>query len=67
MTATLIAVYVPIGLQESLPGRCFASSRSTLAGAVAISGIVALTLSPVSGRQPAQAPWKGKNGACRAG
>ncbi|MEE4377646.1 MAG: efflux RND transporter permease subunit, partial [Candidatus Competibacteraceae bacterium] len=47
MTVTLIAVYVPIGLQGGLTGALFREFAFTLAGAVAISGIVALTLSPM--------------------
>jgi multidrug efflux pump len=47
MTITLAAVYVPIGLQGGLTGSLFREFAFTLAGAVAISGIVALTLSPV--------------------
>ncbi|MGC8493287.1 MAG: efflux RND transporter permease subunit [Syntrophobacteraceae bacterium] len=46
MTITLAAVYVPIGLQGGLTGSLFREFAFTLAGAVAISGIVALTLSP---------------------
>ncbi len=47
MTVTLVAVYAPIGLQGGLTGALFREFALTLAGAVAISGIVALTLSPV--------------------
>ncbi len=47
MTATLIAVYLPIGLQGGLTGSLFREFAFTLAGAVTISGIVALTLSPM--------------------
>lgn len=46
MTVTLIAVYIPIGLQGGLTGALFREFAFTLAGAVAISGVVALTLSP---------------------
>ncbi len=46
MTVTLIAVYVPIGLQGGLTGSLFREFAFTLAGAVTISGVVALTLSP---------------------
>ena len=46
MTLTLVAVYVPIGLQGGLTGALFREFAFTLAGAVAISGVVALTLSP---------------------
>jgi multidrug efflux pump len=47
MTVTLAAVYAPIGLQGGLTGALFREFAFTLAGAVLISGIVALTLSPV--------------------
>jgi multidrug efflux pump len=47
MTVTLAAVYAPIGLQGGLTGSLFREFAFTLAGAVTISGIVALTLSPM--------------------
>lgn len=47
MTITLAAVYAPIGLQGGLTGTLFREFAFTLAGAVLISGFVALTLSPV--------------------
>jgi multidrug efflux pump len=47
MTVTLAAVYAPIGLQGGLTGALFREFAITLAGAVIISGIVALTLSPM--------------------
>jgi multidrug efflux pump len=47
MTITLAAVYAPIGLQGGLTGSLFREFALTLAGAVAISGLVALTLSPM--------------------
>jgi len=47
MTITLVAVYTPIGFQGGLTGALFREFAFTLAGAVLISGIVALTLSPV--------------------
>jgi multidrug efflux pump len=47
MTITLVAVYAPIGLQGGLTGSLFREFAFTLAGAVFISGVVALTLSPV--------------------
>jgi multidrug efflux pump len=47
MTITLAAVYTPIALQGGLTGSLFREFALTLAGAVTISGIVALTLSPV--------------------
>ncbi len=47
MTITLAAVYAPIGLQGGLTGALFREFAFTLAGAVFISGVVALTLSPM--------------------
>ena len=47
MTVVLVAVYVPIGFQGGLTGSLFAEFAFTLAGAVTLSGIVALTLSPM--------------------
>jgi len=47
MTITLAAVYAPIGLQGGLTGTLFREFAFTLAGAVVVSGVVALTLSPM--------------------
>jgi multidrug efflux pump len=47
MTITLAAVYAPIGIQGGLTGALFREFAFTLAGAVFISGVVALTLSPM--------------------
>ncbi len=47
MTLTLAAVYTPIAFQGGLTGSLFREFALTLAGAVTISGVVALTLSPV--------------------
>jgi multidrug efflux pump len=47
MTVTLAAVYTPIGFQGGLTGSLFLEFAITLAAAVVVSGIVALTLSPV--------------------
>lgn len=47
MTITLAAVYTPIGMMGGLTGGLFSEFAFTLAGAVIISGIVALTLSPM--------------------
>jgi len=47
MTITLAAVYTPIGFQGGLTGTLFLEFAITLAAAVVLSGIVALTLSPV--------------------
>jgi hydrophobe/amphiphile efflux-1 (HAE1) family protein len=47
MTITLVAVYAPIGFMGGLTGTLFSEFAFTLAGAVLISGIIALTLSPL--------------------
>ncbi|MGA2605289.1 MAG: efflux RND transporter permease subunit [Verrucomicrobiia bacterium] len=47
MTITLAAVYAPIGFQGGLTGALFREFALTLAGAVLVSGVVAITLSPM--------------------
>jgi multidrug efflux pump len=47
MTAVLVAVYVPIGFQGGLTGALFTEFAFTVVGAVTMSAIVALTLSPM--------------------
>lgn len=47
MTLTLAAVYAPIGFLTGLTGNLFREFAFTLAGAVVVSGIIALTLSPM--------------------
>ena len=47
MTVVLIAVYIPIGFQGGLTGALFTEFAFTLASAVAVSGLIALTLSPM--------------------
>ncbi|MYM64806.1 efflux RND transporter permease subunit [Pseudomaricurvus sp. HS19] len=47
MTTTLVAVYLPIGFLSGITGVLFVEFAFTLAGAVLISGVVALTLSPM--------------------
>ncbi len=47
MTITLVAVYAPIGFLTGLTGALFKQFAFTLAAAVVISGVVALTLSPM--------------------
>lgn len=60
MTITLASVYVPIGLQGGLVGSLFREFAITLAGAVTISAIVAITLSPMLGSRMLK-PHKGLN------
>ena len=63
MTITLAAVYAPIGLQSGVTGALFREFALTLAGAVAVSGLVALTLSPMmcsrllKPHDPSQKSW----------
>ncbi|HIW06223.1 MAG TPA: efflux RND transporter permease subunit [Candidatus Ignatzschineria merdigallinarum] len=47
MTITLAAVYAPIGFMGGLTGSLFKEFALTLAGSVLVSGVIALTLSPV--------------------
>lgn len=47
MTLTLVAVYLPIGFVDGLTGTIFRQFALTLAGAVLISGFIALSLSPM--------------------
>ncbi len=47
MTVVLVAVYVPVGFQGGLTGTLFKEFAMTLVGAVTISAVVALTLSPM--------------------
>ena len=47
MTLTLVAVYLPIGFLGGLTGVLFSEFALTLAGAVVISGVIALVLSPM--------------------
>jgi multidrug efflux pump len=47
MTVVLVAVYVPIGFQGGLTGALFTEFAFTLVGAVTVSAIVSLTLSPM--------------------
>src|SRR5213082_549675 len=49
MTITLAAVYTPVAIQGGLTGALFREFAFTLAGAVIVSGVVALTLSPMMG------------------
>ena len=47
MVVVLVAVYVPIGFQGGLTGALFTEFAFTLAASVFVSGVVALTLSPM--------------------
>ena len=66
MTVVLIAVYIPIGFMGGLTGALFTEFAFTLVAAVTISGIVALTLSPMmcsrllKPHDPNQKGWQAK-------
>ena len=62
MTVVLAAVYVPIGFQSGLTGALFAEFAFALVGAVTVSGIVALTLSPMLCSRLLKAPEPGRGG-----
>ena len=47
MTVVLIAVYIPIGFQSGLTGALFSEFAFSLVGAVTMSAVIALTLSPM--------------------
>ncbi len=64
MTVVLVSVYVPIGFQKGLTGALFTEFAFTLVGAVTVSAVVALTLSPMmcsrllKHREAAAAGWQ---------
>jgi multidrug efflux pump len=66
MTIVLISVYVPIGFQTGLTGALFTEFAFTLAGAVTISAVIALTLTPMMSSRilirfdKANPNWEGK-------
>jgi multidrug efflux pump len=62
MTVVLAAVYVPIGFQSGLTGALFAEFAFALVGAVTVSGIVALTLSPMLCSRLLKAPEPARGG-----
>jgi multidrug efflux pump len=62
MTLVLIAVYVPIGFQGGLTGALFTEFAFTLVGAVTVSGVVALTLSPMMCSRLLRQPDPGRSG-----
>ena len=67
MTITLAAVYLPIGLQGGLTGSLFREFALTLAGAVTISGVVALTLSKNGDSRATSPGSSAASGRCTAG
>jgi multidrug efflux pump len=62
MTVVLVAVYVPIGFQGGLTGALFTEFAFTLVGAVTVSAIVALTLSPMMSSRLLKAHHEGDPG-----
>lgn len=60
MTIVLVAVYVPIGFQSGLTGALFTEFAFTLAGAVTVSAVIALTLTPMCCAFILKAPSQGK-------
>ena len=60
MTVVLIAVYLPIGFMGGLTGALFTEFAYTLAGAVLVSAIIALTLSPMMCSRVLRAPSPGE-------
>jgi multidrug efflux pump len=62
MTVVLAAVYVPIGFQGGLTGALFTEFAFTLVGAVTVSGIIALTLSPMMSSRLLNPYSAGRNG-----
>ena len=59
MTTTLVAVYLPIGFIGGLTGTLFVEFAFTLAGSVILSGVTALTLSPMLSAKLLKAPDEG--------
>lgn len=62
MTITLAAVYSPMALMDGITGSLFKEFALTLAGAVFISGIAALTLSPMMSSRVLKAHREGEEG-----
>lgn len=61
MTITLVAVYLPIGFIGGLTGTLFIEFAFTLAGAVLLSGVIALTLSPMMSAMLLRTPSEEKS------
>lgn len=66
MTTTLVAVYLPIGFQGGLTGVLFTEFAFTLAGAVLLSGVIALTLSPMMSAKILKPHAEGSKGRLEA-
>ena len=66
MTTTLVAVYLPIGFQGGMTGVLFTEFAFTLAGSVLLSGVVALTLSPMMCARLLKTKGEGSKGRMEA-
>ncbi|HRP72337.1 MAG TPA: efflux RND transporter permease subunit [Luteimonas sp.] len=66
MTTTLVAVYLPIGFQGGLTGILFTEFAFTLAGAVLLSGVIALTLTPMMSSRILKPHAEGSKGRLEA-
>ncbi|WP_298577312.1 efflux RND transporter permease subunit [uncultured Luteimonas sp.] len=66
MTTTLVAVYLPIGFQGGLTGILFTEFAFTLAGSVLLSGVIALTLTPMMSSKILKAHGEGSKGRLEA-
>ncbi|RZA21829.1 MAG: multidrug efflux protein [Lysobacteraceae bacterium] len=66
MTTTLIAVYLPIGFQGGMTGVLFTEFAFTLAGAVLLSGVIALTLTPMMSSKVLKPHGEGSKGKLEA-
>ncbi|MGY1410553.1 efflux RND transporter permease subunit [Luteimonas sp. A611] len=66
MTTTLIAVYLPIGFQGGLTGILFTEFAFTLAGSVLLSGVIALTLTPMMSSRILKPHGEGSKGRLEA-
>ena len=66
MTTTLVAVYLPIGFQGGLTGILFTEFAFTLAGAVLLSGVIALTLTPMMSAKILKPHAEGSKGRLEA-
>ncbi|MGJ4728266.1 efflux RND transporter permease subunit [Luteimonas sp. SDU101] len=66
MTTTLVAVYLPIGFQGGLTGILFTEFAFTLAGSVLLSGVIALTLTPMMSSKILKPHGEGSKGRLEA-
>jgi multidrug efflux pump len=66
MSTTLVAVFLPIGFVGGITGTLFVEFAFTLAASVIISGVVALTLSPMLGSRLLKASSEGGKGRLEA-